>query len=145
MTSPVAAASVESAAKARPEKAPVTAHALSPEVKRAIIDVVKNWVAAWAAKDVEKYLASYAPDFKPANGMSHKAWDAQRRERVRKSKSIAVDSSEIAVDEAGEKTVNVSFVQVYRSDVYKDTTKKTLKLKKIDDKWLIVSEQASKQ
>ena len=143
MISPIAVASVESAPKVKPEKATATAHTLSPELKQAITDAVKSWAAAWAAKDVEKYLASYAPDFKPADGMNHKAWDAQRRERVTRSKSIAL--SEIAVDEAGEKTVNVSFVQVYRSDIYKDTTKKTLKLKKIGDKWLIVSEQTGKK
>lgn len=154
---PVTVAKVEAApktgvaTKAEPapgtEPAPATSatHALSAETEQAIADAVKNWAAAWSAKDVDKYLASYAQAFRPADGMSRADWEMQRRERVAKPKAISVELSGITVNGTGENSATASFRQGYRADSYKDVTNKTLVLKKINDKWLIMSEQVSKK
>ncbi|CAG0124864.1 Secretory immunoglobulin A-binding protein EsiB [Rhodocyclaceae bacterium] len=133
----------EVAPKAEP--AADASRTLSAETKRVIADAVKGWAAAWSGQDVEKYLANYAQSFKPAGGMSRAAWEAQRRERVATPKSINVELSGVTVSGQGEDSARVRFMQNYRADVYQDVTNKTLELKKIGDKWLIVSEQVNKK
>lgn len=105
---------------------------------------VQGWVAAWSSRDVEKYLACYAGTFKP-NGMSKAAWEAQRRERVGKPKSIVVDISEVNIKLHDDSHASVDFKQDYRSDTYHDNTHKMLQLEKIGSQWLIVSERVLKK
>jgi outer membrane protein assembly factor BamE len=104
---------------------------------------VKRWSEAWAARDVEQYLSSYAASFKPA-GMSRAKWEAQRRERIGKANSIEVNLSELKIELRDGTHAVASFKQDYRSDSYQDSTRKTLKLEKTGDAWLIVAEQAAK-
>lgn len=140
---PVAEVKVEQAPEAEP--AVNVPRIVSTGAEQRIADAVKSWAAAWSAQDVEKYLASYAQSFKPAGGMSRAAWEAQRRERVAKPKSIAVELTGMAVSVQGESSARVSFRQSYRADIYKDVTNKILELNKIGDKWLIVSEQVNQK
>lgn len=104
---------------------------------------IRQWSEAWTARDVEKYLSSYAPGFKPA-GMSRAKWEAQRRERIGKAQSIAVELSELKIELRDDSRATATFRQDYRSDSYRDSTRKTLKLEKAGDAWLIVAEQAAK-
>lgn len=109
-----------------------------------VLKSVQDWVAAWSARDVAKYLASYADTFKPS-GMGKAAWEAQRRERVGKAKSIVVEVGELDIKLRDENHASVVFKQDYRSDSYKDSVRKTLQLEKIGGAWLIVSEQVNKK
>lgn len=104
---------------------------------------VQSWAAAWSARDAEKYLASYAPTFKP-DGMSKAAWEKQRRESIGKAHSIAVEVSELNVKLSDDSHASATFKQVYRSGTRQDSTRKTLQLEKSGDAWLIVSEQVEK-
>jgi outer membrane protein assembly factor BamE len=98
---------------------------------------------AWSAKDAEQYFASYADSFKPS-GMSKSRWQAQREARMSKSKSIAVTLSDLQVKLSDDNHARATFVQNYRTDSYQEKTRKILQLEKIDDAWLIVSEQSVK-
>ena len=113
--------------------------------EQAVGDAVKGWVEAWAARDVAKYLSSYAKDFRPVGGLSHALWEAQRKDRIGKAKNIKVELSDIKVSVQGGNRASVSFKQSYRADNYKDVTRKTLELEKAGDRWLIVSESAVKK
>ena len=105
---------------------------------------IQAWAKSWASKDVPGYLASYAADFETPDGLARSAWEAQRKERIERPRSISVDVkiSKIAVkgDEA-----TVVFRQAYRSDTVKSNNTKTLKLVKSGDKWLIRAERAGAQ
>jgi hypothetical protein len=107
-------------------------------------EAVHAWADAWSEQDVEQYFASYADTFKPV-GMSKSAWQTQRKQRIGKPKEIAVSLSDLNVTLVDESHASASFTQNYRADNYRDETRKTLQLEKIDDVWLIVSEQAAKQ
>ena len=111
--------------------------------EKAVQDAVSRWAAAWAARDVENYLAGYADNFKPA-GMSRAKWEAQRRERIGRAQSIEVEVSDMQVSLRDDTHASATFKQDYRSDAYGDSMRKTLKLEKIGDAWLIVAEQAAK-
>lgn len=104
---------------------------------------IKRWSEAWAARDVGQYLSSYGVNFKPA-GMSRAKWEAQRKERIGKAASIEVNLSELDIKMKDDSHATATFRQDYRSDSYKDSTRKTLKLEKAGGAWLIVAEQAAK-
>ncbi|MBI2286082.1 MAG: outer membrane protein assembly factor BamE [Nitrosomonadales bacterium] len=108
-----------------------------------VLKSVQAWSAAWSARNVRDYLSAYTPDYKP-QGMSRKAWEKQRLERIGKPRVIEVELSEVNVSMQDDSYAIVTFAQRYRSDLYRDNTRKTLQLKKVGDAWLIVSEQAAK-
>ena len=108
-----------------------------------VADAALVWAAAWSARDVEKYLASYAPEFKPANGMSRAAWESQRRQRLSSAQTILVELSDIKVKIQGEHFARVIFKQSYRANKHTNVMSKALEMEKVGDAWLIVSEQAA--
>ena len=102
---------------------------------------VQAWANAWAAKDVAGYLASYAADFDVPDGLTRAAWEAQRKERIERPKSISVDVKISKITVKGNEATAV-FRQAYRSDAVKSNNTKTLKMVKSGDKWLIRAERA---
>ncbi len=108
-----------------------------------VLRSVQAWSAAWSAKDTRGYLAAYLAGYSP-QGMSRAAWERQRRERLGKPREIEVGLSEISVSMQDGSHATVSFMQRYRSDLYGDSTRKTLQLEKVGDAWLIASERVGK-
>ncbi len=108
--------------------------------KAQVAAAVESWARAWSAKDVQGYLASYAPDFEVPAGESRSAWEKQRAERIQKPKSIEV-SVKILSTQIGNGEATVAFRQSYRSDTLKSNNTKTLKLVKSGDRWLIKQER----
>jgi tetratricopeptide (TPR) repeat protein len=99
--------------------------------------IVLGWAAAWSSKDVEKYLAYYAPDFAPEGGTSRQAWEAQRRARIAKPREIKVAVSDLKVEPVGADRVHVSFTQDYQSDVLSNRSTKVLELSQAGGQWRI--------
>ena len=110
---------------------------------QSVTDAVNNWAKAWSAKDVDKYLASYADSFKPAKGESRKAWEETRRDRVSKPASINVELANQKVMLDGSDSAKVTFKQSYRAGGKPIRTDKTLMMKKTNGVWLIEQEIAS--
>jgi ketosteroid isomerase-like protein len=102
---------------------------------------VQAWAAAWAGKDVAGYLAFYAPDFETPDNMARAAWEAQRKERIERPKSITVEVKISKVTVKGDEAT-ATFRQTYRSDTTKSDNSKLLNLVKSGDRWLIRSERA---
>ena len=102
---------------------------------------VKDWAAAWSARNVQDYLAAYVPGYKP-EGMSHDAWKEQRIERISKPQNIEVMLSDINSSLQDDSHATVSLTQSYRSDSYHAKTKKTLRMVRQSDRWLIAEESA---
>jgi Flp pilus assembly protein TadD/ketosteroid isomerase-like protein len=104
---------------------------------------IAAWAKAWAAKDVPGYLAAYASDFTPPDGMARAAWEAQRKERIERAKSISVEAKIVKIAYAGN-DATVTIRQAYRSDTVKSDNTKTLVMVRSGDKWFIRSERAAK-
>ena len=99
---------------------------------------IEKWKTAWAAKDIDTYIACYSPTFK--NGrLDRKSWRKKKSYLNNKYNFIKVAISDISIEwtDAG---ANVSFFQEYRSDKYQSTGTKRLQLVNKDDKWLIQKE-----
>ncbi|MCX7627361.1 MAG: tetratricopeptide repeat protein [Methylophilaceae bacterium] len=107
--------------------------------QQAVLNAVHAWAKAWSEKDVSAYLASYAEDFTPPNGETRSAWQAMRKERIRKPASIQVEVLDPKVNVEKDRAI-VSFKQNYRAGNNSMRTFKTLHMRKIGERWLITRE-----
>ena len=102
--------------------------------------VVANWARAWSEKDVNAYLAFYAPEYAPS-GITRSDWEAQRRSRITEPKTIEVQISNLKVEQVGA-MATATFRQAYRSDRHQSTASKTLTFALQDGQWRIVGENS---
>ena len=131
-------ATAPAAAPVKPAPAPVAtkADAAADDVAKAL----NNWADAWSRKDVKAYLAFYAADFNPPKGMSRKAWEGEREDRIAGKPgkiSVAIDDPQITVN--GDKAT-VKFRQHYKATGLKSSTTKTMVFVKNGSRWLIHEE-----
>lgn len=103
---------------------------------------VNAWAAAWTAKDYSNYINFYAPTFTPDGGISREDWFQLRRSRITGRDVINVNIQEMKVRQDGNDRAFAEFRQLYQSNVYKDTTQKTLEMIKVNGKWLINRESS---
>ncbi len=100
-----------------------------------------DWLTAWSKKDVQTYLSHYAKDFQPPDGLSRKAWETERSQRVGKPGKIEVGREKLSVKTEGADKAIVRFRQNYKSASFSTSSGKTLVLVKRDGKWLIQEER----
>ena len=105
-----------------------------------VIAALKHWAAAWSVQDVDGYLGAYAPDFLPPRDLSRAQWQAERRIRLNKPKKIEVILSDFEVSSTGGSSATVKLTQRYRSDSYRDTTRKGFILVLRGGEWKIGDE-----
>lgn len=124
--------------------APATAPAVAVNPVASLAEVetaVRAWAAAWSARDVERYLAAYAPDFTPARGQTRERWEADRRARITGKSRISVGIEGLVISIQGT-SASAQFRQVYRADALTETDRKTLELQRVGPRWLIRKESA---
>jgi tetratricopeptide (TPR) repeat protein len=133
-------------AKAKPEIAKAEPPANGKNGKSAsnteVMKAVNAWAAAWSAKDVKKYLTFYAADFAVPDGLSRAAWEAMRRERIAKPKTIKVGISNAVVNFSDNDHATVKFHQSYHASHLNITGNKTLIMVRAGSLWLIKEESA---
>ncbi|MBT8419879.1 MAG: tetratricopeptide repeat protein [Gammaproteobacteria bacterium] len=115
-----------------------------PETKRNALTALSTWAEAWSNKDVEGYIASYAPTFVPSNGMPFSSWKAQRRNRILAPKFIEVTISEPRIIMLDNDRVRIHFIQQYRSNTYQDMVHKAIDLVNIAGNWRLIREETKK-
>ena len=109
--------------------------------EKAIMAVVEGWAKAWSAKDVPTYLAFYAEDFSTPGGEPRAEWAKGRKERISRPASIRVKVESPKIKLQGG-TATVAFRQEYKAGDAAKRTRKTLYLRQMSGKWLIVKEEA---
>jgi ketosteroid isomerase-like protein len=120
----------------------VVAAAPQPDDAANVRQDIQQWADAWSRRDTAAYLAAYADDFAVPDGMSRAAWEAQRKSRLRRYRSIAVILSDIEISFNGADQADAVFTQDFLADSYREMeARKALHLRKADGRWLIVSEQ----
>ena len=135
------------AATPAPAPAPVAAAPTpsKPAASAASDDVAKAinaWADAWSRKDMRAYLGAYASDFDTPKGMSRKAWEQEREQRIAGKGgkiSVSVDNPQITIN--GDKAT-AKFRQHYKATGLSSSTSKTLILVRSGSKWLIKEENA---
>lgn len=104
-----------------------------------IEQAVQAWAKAWSSKDMNAYLASYAKNFDTPKNLPRKAWEDERRDRIMGKSRISVKVSDITAKLNGN-TATVKFRQTYDADALSTSSRKTLELTKVGDRWLIAKE-----
>ena len=117
----------------------VTAAASAPAQTQQVQQAVQAWARAWSQKNMAQYLAAYAPSFDPPGGLSRKAWEQERRDRIVSKNKITVTLSKLTTQVNGT-TASVGFIQSYKADQLAVSSHKTLKLVKRGEQWLITQE-----
>ncbi|HLO64420.1 MAG TPA: nuclear transport factor 2 family protein, partial [Azonexus sp.] len=132
-TAPAPVAAAPAPAPAKPAAAPG-----SDDVVKAI----NAWADAWSRKDMKAYLGAYASDFDTPKGMSRKAWEQEREQRIAGKGgkiSVSVDAPQVSIN--GDKAT-AKFRQHYKATGLSSSTTKTLVLVRSGSKWLIKEENA---
>lgn len=129
-------------AQATPAPAAASAAAQPVLTPDGVIASVERWRAAWQAKDVTRYLASYAPDFRAPGNLSRAKWEAQRRDRLTKPSFIVVKVIDPQVTLGKDDVAVAVFVQEYESNLLKESGRKTLRMARYGSDWLILEEMA---
>jgi ketosteroid isomerase-like protein len=133
------AATAKPAPAAAPAASAAPAAAASSGAEKDVETAVRNWAAAWAAKDMTGYLGSYGKDFAPPKGESRKSWEEDRRARIVGKSRITVKLDNISVAVDGNKAT-AKFRQAYSADSLNVSSRKTLDMVKAGDRWVIVRE-----
>lgn len=129
-------------AAATPAPAPAPAPAKTDNGNQEVIKALSNWADAWSRKDMRSYFAAYANSFDTPNGMSRKAWEQEREQRIAgKSGKISVSFDDPQVSVNGDKAT-VKFRQHYKSGSLSTSTVKTIVFVRNGSKWLIKEENA---
>jgi ketosteroid isomerase-like protein len=105
----------------------------------ALRSALEQWSQAWRQQDMGLYLAAYADDFEPANGMDRQAWAKWRTARILSKQHIRHDMQDVTVQMDGGKAL-VQFTQVYRDERAQLTDHKTMHWVKCEGRWLITRE-----
>ena len=135
---PASTASAIATAPGTPTSTPSPA-AGSGNASRDAEAAVLAWARAWSARDVKSYLASYGKDFNPPGSQSRSAWEEERRQRIISKAKISVHLENLRVTANGNQAV-ANFRQDYKAGSLAVSSRKTLELTKVGDRWLIVKE-----
>ena len=109
-----------------------------------VLKALQDWAAAWSSKNGDAYLSFYAGDFKTPKGEARAAWEAERKDRISKPKSIRVIISNANVSFTDDNHATATFRQSYRASHLSNSSRKTMQLIKTDGKWLIQEERSGK-
>ena len=112
--------------------------------RRALADAVERWRADWESRDIERYLAHYAADFR-AGKQDLAAWAAHKRSVNAGKAWVSVSLEEVSMLRYPRESdlVVVSFRQQYRSNNLSNTMRKLQYWKKADGRWRILYEGAA--
>ncbi len=134
-----AVAAAPAPAKAAAPAAAAAAPAASANPSREVEAAVNAWAKAWSSKDVAGYLAAYGKEFDPPGNQSRQAWEEERKGRILGKSRITVRLSDLSVSVNGSKAT-AKFKQAYSADALNVSSRKTLDLQKVGDRWVIVRE-----
>jgi ketosteroid isomerase-like protein len=109
-----------------------------PEEDEDVRNFVLKWAASWESGDMKTYRGSYASNFQ-SKGMNLNEWISYKTNVHQKSKNINIRIDDLQISAEGNSATAV-FTQSYSSSTLKDKGKKTLELRKINDKWKIYRE-----
>jgi len=104
-----------------------------------IKNMVQDWLSAWSSKDVEKYGAYYAKNFKSQGGASLESWLDYKSRINRKYDYIKVTQRNLVVRNQKNKSI-ATFIQNYESSGLKTEGTKQLILIRENGQWKIFRE-----
>jgi tetratricopeptide (TPR) repeat protein len=130
------------AAAPTPMPAPAPAPTKAAGTSDDIVKAMAAWADSWSRKDMKGYLGAYAHDFDTPKGISRKAWEQEREQRIAgKGGKISVSFDDPQVTVNGDRAT-AKFRQHYKATGLSSSTTKTLVFVRAGSKWLIKEENA---
>jgi murein L,D-transpeptidase YafK len=125
------------------ETKPITASKSVKEEKpvpttRPVQETVNQWLAAWSAKDMDRYASFYANHFY-SDGMNKKNWVARKKTIAGKNAFIKVTGKKFQIKQTND-TCEVVFFQDYKSSGLSTQGVKKLNLTNKGGSWKIYQE-----
>ena len=120
--------------------APVTI--LTARIRSEVQEMISLWGAAWSEQNVPQYLSNYSEDFLITDSISRREWEALRRDRLTRPRYIDIQIFFEEMEVIAKDTIDVLFSQTYRSNLYRDNTKKVLRIKREEQAWKIIEEKS---
>lgn len=124
---------------APPASAPTVPAQAASKAAGEIRDQLAAWRDAWSKRDVNAYIAFYAPGFKGREASAEK-WQASRKRVIENASGIDIKLGEPDIQPAGPERASATFTQRYRASNKTDSGIKTLRYRRIDGRWLIEQE-----
>ena len=103
--------------------------------------MINLWGAAWSEQNVPQYLSNYSADFLITDSISRLEWEALRRDRLTRPRYIDIQILYEEMELIAKDTIDVLFSQSYRSNLYRDNTKKVLRIRREEQSWRIIEEK----
>jgi RND family efflux transporter MFP subunit len=105
-----------------------------------VLTAVEAWRQAWVGRDLQAYQAAYVDGYL-GDQPSPAKWLRQREERMRATRALDVQLSEIRVEPHSAERVHVTFRQAYRSDQFNANGTKRLVMVSDQGRWRIQEER----
>lgn len=114
-------------------------HEVFVPAEEALLATLEAWRAAWAARDINAYLAHYAEGFRPATG-NRATWAAERRRNIAAAGNLDIQVESPHLRIASDNQATIVFRQYYRAAHLSDVGTKKLTLTRNGQRWLIQQE-----
>ena len=106
--------------------------------KEAVQNLVNKWLTSWQSGDMKTYRGCYESDFQ-SKGMNLEAWVSHKTNVYQKSKNINISIDDLQIS-ADANIATALFTQYYSSSILKDSGKKKLEVRKINNELKIYRE-----
>ncbi len=119
----------------------------TPAVDAVITDIrstLESWRSAWESKDIKRYAAHYAGDFK-GEALNNAAWLSQRKRIMENTGVITLQTYNFNIIQTAMDEARASFTQSYESRRLTELGAKNLFFKHVGNEWKITSERFIKQ
>ncbi len=108
------------------------------------IDVVLtqflDWLESWQKKQMDAYFSFYSNQFM-GDGVPYKDWQKDRSQFLKQNNGIVVEVNDVIIQEKGD-TIEMTFIESFKSDSFSDIRQKVLIWKKEGGEWKIVRESS---
>jgi len=101
---------------------------------------LKNWVTAWESRDIDHYAQFYSESNFNSQGMKWNAWKEKKIQTFNAYATINVDIDNVKLTDWSENSIEIKFLQNYRSDQKYFENGKKLLLEKDSLSWKITRE-----
>jgi hypothetical protein len=100
--------------------------------------LLNKWIQSWESGEINHYSSFYDSDFH-SKGVDLNAWISHKARVFKKSKDIKITMDDLRISVNGDKAA-ATFIQNYQSSINRDSGKKTLDLRKVNNEWKIFNE-----
>ena len=99
---------------------------------------LERWAQAWEKQNIELYLSFYSKIFKGSKE-GYEDWKISRETALKRHTNISIQLKNIRIFQS-KNTVEVNFIQIFKSDGYSDIRVKELIWEKNEIDWRIIKE-----